>query len=92
MAKNTKILLCSLLLLILTISFALAFTFQCDQSCQRGCWCSGNWGGSSDGPCCGVCINEWWFGRQYLWCCSVCGTDTGGGGGGGGDNPIYPKF
>jgi hypothetical protein len=54
---------------------AMAYEFTCTQAaCEGGCYCYGNVGGGSSGPCCGWCDGEYWYGPIHVACClQECG-------------------
>lgn len=89
MEKKTKIILGSFIL-ILFFSGLVPF-IQAKISCEdagdcSGCWCTGNVFERVIGYCCVMCRNEWWFGKDDLFCCAECNP------GGGGKPPIYPEL
>lgn len=62
------------ILLITALSLAYEFTCTSGQCQGPGCYCYGNVGGGSSGPCCGWCDGRYWYGPVHFSCClQECG-------------------
>jgi hypothetical protein len=73
MSKKLKVVLGIFLLSLLVVTFSTGeWTFSCDYWCEGGCNCYGDHGFASSGPCCGICVHEFWYGLDEIDCC-ICG-------------------